>query len=178
MKDDYLKTYYKILFYKKVLKLVEITICILVIIFLLSCAKEIYSIFARAEIITNAPTQRESYGYLIQKPILKTSNSKASSSTTTLRVGGGEVQIGKASWYDYQLKGYPNYSKTHLTCASRKYPRGTILNVRYKGKVIAVRVNDYGPESWTGRIIDLSSYAFSQLASLKIGVIVVEVWEY
>ncbi|MBU1255473.1 hypothetical protein KKH35_01225, partial [Patescibacteria group bacterium] len=29
--------------------------------------------------------------------------------------------IGIASWYDYGLEGFPEYSKTHLTCASRDF---------------------------------------------------------
>jgi len=30
---------------------------------------------------------------------------------------------GLASWYDYDLEGYPGYSKDHRTCASRDYPK-------------------------------------------------------
>ncbi len=39
------------------------------------------------------------------------------------------IQTGKSSWYNYSLPGYPNYSKTHFTAASRDYPRGTMLRV-------------------------------------------------
>jgi rare lipoprotein A (peptidoglycan hydrolase) len=44
------------------------------------------------------------------------------------------------------------------------------------GKVIDCFVNDYGPTLETGREIDLSSYAFSQLAPLSRGLINVEVY--
>ena len=57
------------------------------------------------------------------------------------------------------------------TCASRDYPKGDILKVTYKNKTIECRINDYGPEAWTGRDIDLSSYAFKQLAPLKQGLL-------
>lgn len=82
-----------------------------------------------------------------------------------------EVVEGTASWYKYSLKGYPNYSKNHLTCASRDFKRGSMLTVMYGDKSVVCRVNDFGPEEWTGRIIDLSSYAFSKLAPLKLGIL-------
>lgn len=86
------------------------------------------------------------------------------------------VDKSTASWYDYELDGIW-YSKDHATAASRFYKRGTILNVSYNNKTIKVRVNDYGPEEWTGRQLDLSSYAFKQLAPLSKGLIEVIVYE-
>lgn len=94
---------------------------------------------------------------------------------------------GKASWYDYSLVFDPDYSKHNSTCASRDYPKGTILEVSSREIVITCRVNDYGPEECPkdkpdcelkDRIIDLSSYAFKQLAPLFIGEIEVMVTEY
>lgn len=109
-------------------------------------------------------------------------------------------QIGKASWYDYKLKGYPNYSKENYTAASRDYPRGTELLVCrtdkkadetdksknltidnepylfiYKGEYLCVkvRVNDYVENP--NVIIDISSKAFSELAPLSKGIIDVEI---
>ncbi len=41
---------------------------------------------------------------------------------------------GVASWYDYDLEGYPGYSKDHRTCASRYFKRGTILRVIYQDR--------------------------------------------
>lgn len=81
-----------------------------------------------------------------------------------------------ATWYDYSLSDAPEYSLTHATAASRTYPRETQLLV-CTTKCVQVRVNDYGPEEWTGKDIDLSSFAFKQLAPLSRGVIVVEVRE-
>lgn len=96
---------------------------------------------------------------------------------------------GKASWYDYSLKGYPNYSKDHYTAASRDYLKGTMLRVcRIEINVtelesgswqswpcVDVRVNDYVKEP--NVIIDLSSAAFQKLAPLSRGIIDVEIIE-
>ena len=84
---------------------------------------------------------------------------------------------GLASWYDYDLEGYPGYSKSHRTCASRDYPRGTTLQVIYQDRFTTCQVNDYGPEEWTGRDIDLSSLAFRDLAPLSKGVLEIEITE-
>ena len=86
-----------------------------------------------------------------------------------------ERKVLSATWYDYSLSGAPGYSLTHLTAASRDYPKGTYLQVWTDNKIVVVRINDYGPEEWTGRKIDLSSYAFSKLASLSRGVIRVRI---
>jgi rare lipoprotein A len=88
------------------------------------------------------------------------------------------IMVGQASWYDYDLKGLI-WSKNHRTAASRDFPRGTTLEITNtdNGKTVEVLVNDYGPTLETGREIDLSSYAFSQLAPLGKGVINVEVYE-
>lgn len=94
-----------------------------------------------------------------------------------------ERTLGVASWYDYSLDRKDQkclsddcYSMFNSTCASRDYPRGTILTVRYKDKEVKCRVNDYGPADLS-REIDLSSFAFSQLAPLKLGLINVEIYE-
>lgn len=86
--------------------------------------------------------------------------------------------FGIASWYDYSLEGFPDYSKNNLTCASRDYERGTYLIVRRIdiGTKVKCRVNDYGPEAWTNRIIDLSSASFKALAPLGVGLIEVIVY--
>lgn len=84
----------------------------------------------------------------------------------------------KASYYDYSINGQV-WSKTHRTTASREFPRGTMLEVCIAGtdtsfsKCVEVLVNDYGPSAAVhpDRGLDLSSYAFSQLAPLARGVI-------
>ena len=103
-----------------------------------------------------------------------------------------EYQFGIASWYDYSLPEVPLYSKIEATGASRDFPKGTLLDVcsiiktrNFTGgegtteifRCVRVIINDYGPEERTGRIIDLSSYAFQQLAPLSVGVINVEIYE-
>jgi hypothetical protein len=90
-----------------------------------------------------------------------------------------EVITGVASHYDYSLNGI-EWSKTHRTAASRRFARYSYVKVTNpdNGKSVVVFINDYGPEAWTGREIDLSSYAFSQLAPLSLGLINVQVEPY
>lgn len=86
------------------------------------------------------------------------------------------VQNGKASWYDYTLKdGWS--SKGHLVCASRDFPRKSVLKVYSNGKSTTCLVTDYGPDAKVhpDRIVDLSSSAFSKLAPISKGVIDVQV---
>lgn len=82
----------------------------------------------------------------------------------------GEVSEGLASWYRYG---------GGLTTASTRYPRGTYLRVTNfaNGRSVIVKVNDYGPEEHTGRLVDLERSAFRKLAPLSLGVIRVRVEE-
>ncbi len=93
-----------------------------------------------------------------------------------------------ASWYNYDLPNYPNYSKQNLTAASRDYPRGTkpivcrVNDSIFPPRCVVVRVNDYGPEhcednpiACPERDIDLSSKAFKELQDLKLGLLKVTI---
>lgn len=84
------------------------------------------------------------------------------------------IIIALASWYNYQLFGLA-WSQNHRTAASRDYPRGTVLRVENlaNGRTVDVLVNDY--ITHPARQIDLSSYAFSQLAPLSRGLIKVKI---
>ena len=77
---------------------------------------------------------------------------------------------GIASWYDYEINGI-EWSAGHRTCASRNLKRYSMARVTNKenGKSVECYVNDYieHPE----RDIDLSSYAFSQIADLRQGLV-------
>lgn len=77
---------------------------------------------------------------------------------------------GIASWYDYSLSG-EQWSRGHNTCATRDFKRYSTLVVTNldNGKSVECYDNDYGPEIQTGRLIDLSSHAFSEIASLGRG---------
>lgn len=91
---------------------------------------------------------------------------------------GSDVKL--ASWYDYDLPGNPDYSAAHRTAASRDYPRGTMLRVcegSMEHRCVEVLVNDYGPDAsvFPERSIDLSSYAFSKLYPLEVGIIQVTI---
>ncbi len=86
--------------------------------------------------------------------------------------GGASMQTGRASWYALGLP-----APDAFTCASRTFPRKTYLHVKNlrNGKTVVCRVNDYGPEAWTGRVIDLSRGSFRQIDNLSSGVTTVEI---
>jgi len=81
------------------------------------------------------------------------------------------AMTGRGSWYALGLP-----QPDALTCASRTFPRGTYLLVKNlrNNRTVVCRVNDYGPEAWTGRIIDLSRGSFTQIDSLGAGTAPVE----
>ena len=92
----------------------------------------------------------------------------------------------KASWYSEKSPG-ANFRTANneifddraLTCAIWGVPFNQKIKVTNKanGKYIIVRVNDRGPHKrfvHKGRVVDLTQKAFSQLASLKEGLIEVE----
>lgn len=85
---------------------------------------------------------------------------------------GSPDQVGRASWYALGLP-----APDSLTCASRTFPRGSYLHVKSQrnGRTVICRVNDYGPEAWTNRIIDLSRGSFRQIDNLSAGTAPVEV---
>lgn len=81
-------------------------------------------------------------------------------------------QVGSASWYALGLP-----APDALTCASTKYPRGTYLLVTSlrNGKNVICLVNDYGPQPWTNRVIDLSRGSFRVIEDLSRGTVPVEI---
>lgn len=84
----------------------------------------------------------------------------------------------KATWYDYKLWG-KRWSKNHSTCALRIKERYKKYKVCSKttGKCVVCYHNDYWPKEETGKVIDLSSYAFKQLwVPLKRWVTEVEIY--
>jgi rare lipoprotein A (peptidoglycan hydrolase) len=85
---------------------------------------------------------------------------------------GAVVQRGRASWYALGLP-----APDAMTCASRTFPRGSYLEVTNvsNGRKIVCRVNDYGPEAWTNRVIDLSRGSFRALDNLGRGTMPVEI---
>ena len=78
----------------------------------------------------------------------------------------------KASFYDdSQTASGESFSSSALTAASKTYAFGTRLKVTNKanGQSVVVRVNDRGPYV-SGRCLDLSPAAFSQISSPNAGV--------
>jgi len=93
------------------------------------------------------------------------------------------LKIGRASWYSKTDPGINKHTAnmeifddTDLTAAMWDVPFNQRIKVTNfeNGKSVIVRVNDRGPHRrfvQRGRIIDLSKQAFSEIASLKKGLI-------
>jgi rare lipoprotein A len=86
---------------------------------------------------------------------------------------------GKASWYGKREQGKrtasgERFDRNKYTCASRTYPLGTLLMVKYprKGTFVVVRVTDRGPFK-KGRVLDLSEKAATTLGLKSRGVDIV-----
>ncbi len=120
------------------------------------------------------------YAVSTTKPTVDVSlQAKHKTSTITFTPATGKIstnpladQTGRASWYALGLP-----SPDSHTCASRTFPRGTYLevtNLRNGNKVVCL-VNDYGPEEWTGRVIDLSRGSFVAIESLGAGTLPAEI---
>ncbi len=91
-----------------------------------------------------------------------------------------EYHFGKATWYGAALHGRNTasgevFDKNELTGAHKTLPFNTVVEVTNlaNGKSIQIRITDRGPYG-PGRVLDLSSSAFSEIASLGTGVINVQ----
>lgn len=88
------------------------------------------------------------------------------------------ILVWKATWYDYTYK-WIEVTKIKNTCALRimeRYGLYKVCNVDNWRCIVCVQT-DFGPEEYTNKIIDISSYAFKQLAPLSRGVINVEIYK-
>ena len=124
-----------------------------------------YGIALNKPVITIAVHQSGAGGVQIEAPI------SLAGPPTPEPPNGPPAATGRGSWYALGLP-----QPDALTCASRTFPRGTYLLVKdlYNNHTMVCLVNDYGPEIWTGRIIDLSRGSFTQIDSLGRGTIPVE----
>ncbi len=93
----------------------------------------------------------------------------------------GYTESGKASYYAMKFQSRKTasgelYDNAKKTAAHKKLPFGTKVKVTNtkNSKSVIVRINDRGPFV-KGRVVDLSSSAFSSIASLDDGVIDVEI---
>lgn len=84
-------------------------------------------------------------------------------------------EVGEISYYANSLAGNATangeiYQPEEMTCAHRKFPFGTILEIRElkSGKVATCRVNDRGPYA-KGRILDVSRAVATKLGFLEDG---------
>ena len=79
---------------------------------------------------------------------------------------------GIASWYRWENGNFAAFR--HLSKKS-KLKVTNISGSARDGKTVTVTVNDYGPEEWTGRLIDLDYYAYRQIGLPRGGVMPVRV---
>ncbi|MGF6907351.1 septal ring lytic transglycosylase RlpA family protein [Fusobacterium sp. PH5-44] len=87
-----------------------------------------------------------------------------------------------ASWYGKGFEGKKTasgyrYNSSALTCASNRYPFGTVLKVTNKSnkKSVVVVVTDRGGFGKYKREIDLSKAAFNKIANINQGLIKVKI---
>ena len=93
----------------------------------------------------------------------------------------GYTESGRASYYAMKFQSKKTasgelYDRDKKTAAHKKLPFGTkvrVTNVK-NSKSVTVKINDRGPFV-KGRIVDLSSSAFSRIADLGAGVIEVKI---
>jgi rare lipoprotein A len=93
----------------------------------------------------------------------------------------GYTESGKASYYAMKFQSKKTasgelFDKAKKTAAHKKLPFGTkvrVTNVKNR-KSVTVKINDRGPFV-RGRIVDLSSSAFSRIADLGAGIIEVKI---
>ena len=93
----------------------------------------------------------------------------------------GYTESGKASYYAMKFQSKKTasgelYDRAEKTAAHKKLPFGTKVKVTNtkNSKSVIVKINDRGPFV-RGRIVDLSSSAFSSIANLDAGVIEVKI---
>jgi len=93
----------------------------------------------------------------------------------------GYTESGKASYYALKFQSKKTasgelYDKAKKTAAHKKLPFGTKVKVTNtkNSKSVIVKINDRGPFA-KGRVVDLSSSAFSSIAKLDAGVIDVKI---
>jgi rare lipoprotein A len=93
---------------------------------------------------------------------------------------GEGYRFGKATYYGAAVHGSntasgERFDKNEFTAAHKSLPFGTIIEVTNlaNGKTVQVKVIDRGPYG-AGRILDLSSGAFAEIASLGAGVVNVQ----
>lgn len=133
-----------------------------------------YTKFALSEGLINLyadntidPTQKMSRGYLAEVIY------------RSLKAEEG-YKFGRASWYGSAVDGNltasgETFDSTKFTAAHKYLPLGTYVEVTNlaNGKSVEVKINDRGPYGH-GRVIDLSSSAFSEIAWTGTGLIDVE----
>lgn len=134
----------------------------------------IYTSYAGAKGIINiysnntvAPAQKMSRGYLAEIMYRSIMSQEG-------------YEFGKATWYGQFFHGRTTasgeiFDKNELTAAHKHLPFNTVVEVTNlaNGESVEVRITDRGPYG-PGRVIDLSSKAFSEIASLGAGVINVQ----
>lgn len=114
-------------------------------------------------------------------PQLKSTDSNGTAAATEKLSAAKKLGCGEASYYGTEFAGQPTangevFDPRKLTAAHRTLAFGTRVKVMSKGDSIenenagvTVKINDRGPFV-AGRLIDLSTAAFSKIASTTAGV--------
>jgi rare lipoprotein A len=123
---------------------------------------------------TAAPAKAKAQSTPAPKSAPSSAPAPTSASPRPMPTGGSTAdgsEEGKASWYEAKY-----HASNPWICAHKTLPKGTVLTVTAlaSGKSIKCEVGDRGPYA-EGRILDLSKYAFSQLANPSSGVISVKI---
>lgn len=137
----------------------------LVIVATISMGSLAYAITLNKPTVNVSIQRSGEHGVEIKAPV------QAAAAPPAQPLSGPAAMTGRGSWY---ALGLPRPDA--LTCASRTFPRGTFLHVKNlrNNRTVICRVNDYGPEAWTNRIIDLSRGSFVQIDNLSAGTAPVE----
>lgn len=124
-------------------------------------------------IFLNNPTEwkqeiyEQKYNQVIEKEYQKRQITPSNIGQSSVRSGSESQLYGAISWYAKGLKNPELYT----TACWGEFPKGTKFRVSYGGNNVVVVCNDRGAFREMGRVLDLSSGAFKQLAPLKQGII-------
>ena len=128
--------------------------------------------YQRAAVAEKSSTYKHAEHHSEHSPSTSRSTARPARSTSSDVSTSGIAGSCQASFYDdSQTASGESFSSSALTAASKTYSFGTRLKVTNKanGQSVVVRVNDRGPYV-SGRCLDLSPAAFSQISSLSAGV--------
>lgn len=102
--------------------------------------------------------------------------SLAGSLVMTSAVNSASISAASYYWRGARTANGESFQPNGLTAAHRSLPFGTCVRVTniQNSRSVLVRINDRGPALWTGRAIDLSRGAATEIGMLEAGVVPVK----